>query len=402
MVGRLMQILAEFDFIPSRLLRVTAFYLLSCMLKGGKRGYSEMSKLFGLFASNFMRFIARGDGSDLAFGMLNRSSRRLIEKLRRKGKLKREDIFIIIDATYIGRSSKNVENSQFFSCGNSKVFGHKITNFLLVIGDHTIPLGVSAHYTEEYCLNYEKTYKTESERVVKWIDKFPYSGFLTRDEIKNTTFLLDSGYDAKKIQKAIRRIGSHFLVSLHRDRCISGKQVQTYFKQNRRISWQPIRIMVGNGSRQKRNEYKIRVATEVRLKGVGNVTVVFSKNKKGKSKYIATSNLELSGREIVLKYRKRWKKESWHRKMKQDYGYGDCRSSSFESCLTHILWTIVAFIMRSLFPDKLPKEGTTNHEYQAATRIIEISEQVTQFGFKNNTKKLAFEASQGLVGRKCA
>ena len=62
MVDRLIEILAEFDFIPSRLLRVTAFYLLSCMLKGGKRGYSEMSKLFGLSASNFMRFIGR-DGA---------------------------------------------------------------------------------------------------------------------------------------------------------------------------------------------------------------------------------------------------------------------------------------------------------------------------------------------------
>ena len=52
------------------------------MLKGGKRGYSEMSKLFGLSASNFMCFIGRDGGSELAFGMLNRSSRRLIEKWR--------------------------------------------------------------------------------------------------------------------------------------------------------------------------------------------------------------------------------------------------------------------------------------------------------------------------------
>ena len=349
-----------------------------------------------------MRFVSREGSLDLAMLTLNRANKRLLVAIRRKKKYSKEEIYIIIDATFTGRSSKNVENAQFFGSGKSRVFGHKLTNFLLVIGKHTIPIGISAHYTKDYFTDNGIDYKTESQRVLNWINQLPYADFLSRRELRRTTFLLDSGYDNKNIQKAIRRIGSHFLVSICKDRCVSSTQVQLYFKRNKRIPWQSIRLSNGNGTNNNRIFFRIRVATDVRLKGVGNVTVVFSKNRKGKKKYLAASNRKLTGRDIVSKYRKRWKVESWHRKMKQNYGYGDCRSNSFDAVFSHIVWTIVAFTLREQHPEHFPKEGTSTHEYTSTVKLIELSGKVTQIGFKASTKIVAMEAKQMLVGSKLA
>ena len=155
------------------------------------------------------------------------------------------------------------------------------------------------------------------------------------EQLPQAVFLLDSGYDAKEIQRGIREIGAHFVSALKSNRSIQGKQVREYFWSNRRwLPWKSIRLHVGNGGKHSRRKYSIRTATGVNLKGVGPITVVFSKAQsraRRPIKYLAASDPRMTGRQIVDWYSRRWSIELWHKEIKQNYGFGDCHSSRFSA-----------------------------------------------------------------------
>jgi hypothetical protein len=61
---------------------------------------------------------------------------------------------------------------------------------------------------------------------------------------------------------------------------------------------------------------------------VGEVVAICSeKTGRGRAKntrrYLVTSRLSQDGRDLIVTYARRWAIETWHKKMKQDFGMGD-------------------------------------------------------------------------------
>ena len=390
------EILAEVVEVPKKILRPLSLYLWFLMLRMPRHDLTSASEVMDCSKASFSRML----NDDLALpavkSLLNRAARRALQCLS-GGK---QTIYLIIDATIVGRRSKNVENIGLHHSGKGLVRGHKFINFVLMVGDKPVPLSSIAHYSEDYCLSKGVDYKSEITLVMEWINWLHASGLFEKSDLKRLHILADSFYDAKKLQHAITRIGAHFTMAIRSSRCIDGVAVTEYFRCHRHIPWETIRLSSGSGSKGKRREYRIRGAANVKLKGFGRVHVVCSE-KSGKTtktkKYLITSDRRLSYRDIVKNYRMRWQIEVWHKKMKQEYGFLDCHSPKFAAIEVHVNIALAAFLMQTHIQQGMPKAGTAGSEFVASKKFKEVGRIINLFGNRDRLKDLVAAEQQRLL-----
>jgi uncharacterized protein (UPF0147 family) len=342
MLNDLRRILSEFKCVPKRLIHVVSSYIFFLTLQTKRHSMRAASQVGNLHESRFCSLLNDPKTPELSRQILNRASRRRLKKIKPvEGRY-----VILVDATIKGRRGKKVENVRKHHSGSGFVNGHKFVNFVLFVEGALIPLASIPTYTKQYCRENGIDYESELEIVENWILEFSESRMFSKDQMKQILFLLDSGYDAKKVQRAIRKIGSEFVMALKSNRVVQGKQVREYFRLNRRwLPWKSIRLDVGNGRKTSRRKYSIRTATDVTLKGFGPVTVVCSQAKsraRRPIKYLVTSDPKFTGRQIVEWYSRRWTIELWHKDMKQNYGFGDCHASRFSAVASHVNLSLTA------------------------------------------------------------
>jgi hypothetical protein len=182
--------------------------------------------------------------------------------------------------------------------------------------------------------------------------------------------------------------------SVKSDRNVNGKQVKEYFLAHRRIPWKTICLKVSSGPRIKTKRFRARSAGRSYLKGFGKVNVVCSEREKSRDRtsgrrYFVTNNLRQSPRRTIEVYTKRWMIEVWHKKMKQNFGFGDCRSKKFHAVETHINLALCAYILSEAAEEGLPRPGTTLEKYVAAQQWRQASKILNLFGGKQRVKDLA-------------
>ncbi|HYX35300.1 MAG TPA: hypothetical protein VE954_19565 [Oligoflexus sp.] len=252
MQKHLSRMIQEFELIPKALVNVVAAYILYLMLETRGHNAKQAAVLMGVSESSFSRMLNRPDSLALAKGSLNRSARRRLKVLQSGKKGKRP--LIIIDSTLTDRRGKYVENIAFYRLGKRTVRGHKFINFVLFLDGEVVPLSALAHYSREYCENNGYTYKTENDLVIEWLNWLHASGLFSRDDIKHLHFVCDAGYDARKVQKAINRIGCHFTMAIKSNRLIEDLSIGEYFRRQRIIPWQSIRLFAEkDGKKSERN-----------------------------------------------------------------------------------------------------------------------------------------------------
>ncbi len=386
-------ILRAFDCIPKRLFDVVSGYLFFLTLHIKKHTFRAAADVAGLDETRFSAFLNGSQAKEIGRLVLNRAARRRLAKAKRiDGRL-----VFIIDSTILGRRGKHVENTRRYHHGGGFANGHKFVNFVVLTPSGVIPVESLPVYTKKYCRDNALRYRTENDIVCDWLDALKTSGLFSKKQLEQALFLLDSGYDAKPVQRAILGLGANFLMALKCSRAINGKQVREHFRTHRRwLPWTSIRLDIGSGSKKKRRKYSVRTAIDVVLKGVGPVTVVCSKacsRRRKPTKYIATSDLSMTGRKIVAWYTRRWMIETWHREMKQNYGLIDCRCSRFSAVEAHVSLCLVAFL--------LAKEKTTRQrtigEFTRLRELKTFANELTRFGGIRRVKSLADAAIQAMA-----
>lgn len=347
MLNNLRSILSEIPTFPKRLKPVVCEYIQFLSLRTKRHSFKVAAEISGLHESRFCAMLNDLRAPELSLHALNRATRRSLKNLKPiDGRY-----VVLIDATLKGRRGKKVENIRKYHSGSGFTTGHKFVNFVILTPRGPIPLASIPVYSKEYCKEHGIEYRTENEIVEDLILQFNESGVISKNQLNKALFLMDSGYDTKKIQRAIREIGANFVVALKSNRTIQGKQAHEYFNENRRwLPWKPIRIHIGNGGKRSRRTYSIKTATEVNLKGFGLVTVVCSKTthkSRRSTKYLAASDPTMTGRQIVVWYSRRWAIELWHKEMKQNYGFGDCHSARFSAIEAHVNFCLTAFLLQT-------------------------------------------------------
>lgn len=390
------EILAEVVEVPKKLLQPLSFYLWFLMLRVPRHDLATASDVMSCSKATFSRMLNDERSLPSAKKLLNRAARRVVKGLSGGT----QTIYLIIDATIVGRRSKKVENIGLHHSGKGLVHGHKFINFVLMVGDKPVPLSSIGHYSKEYCLLKGVDYKSEITLVEEWLNWLHAGGLFEKADFKRLHILADSFYDAKKLQKAITRIGAHFTMAIRSSRCIDGVAVAEYFWSHRYIPWETIRLEAGAGGKGTRREYRIRGAANVKLKGFGRVHVVCSE-KSGKTtktrKYLITSDRRLSFRDIVRNYRMRWQIEVWHKKMKQEYGFLDCHSPRFAAIEVHVNIALAAFLMQNHLKVGVPKLGTEGAEFVAMKKFKEVGRIINLFGNRDRLKDLVAAEQQRLL-----
>ncbi len=376
MLNEVAKILSALDIIPKRLFGVVHRYVFFLSLAMKRHDLRVASNLTGLHESRFSDLLNDPKTPELSRDLLNRTVRRRLKRLKRSnGKL-----VFIIDATILGRKGRKVENVNRYHTGSGLAKGHKFVNCVVLDGETVVPLASIPVFTKKYAREYKRSYRSEPDIVVAWVKSLRERNLFSPEDLRQSVFLLDSGYDAKKIQHAIKGIGADFVMALKSSRIINGKRVKELFRTTKRwLSSKPIRLNVGSGDKKARRSFSIRTAREASMKGFGLVHVVCSKaiGRKGKpQKFLASSDLEMSGRDIVCWYARRWRIETWHREMKQNFGFIDCRAARFTAIESHVNFSLVAYLVQK----ETGREQMRIEQFVRLKELREIKIELTKFG----------------------
>lgn len=385
MLNEVMAIVAGFDCIPKRLIDVVSGYVGFLALVMKRHSFRAASNIVGLHESRFCALMNDPSTEALSRQVLSRAVRRRLARL----KLVDGRLVIIIDATIKRRRGKGVENTRRYHSGSGLVIGHKFVNFVVLDGrGNIIPLESAPVLTKAYCRENGLKYRTEIDIVKSWIENLGHCDLFCRADLESALVLLDSGYDAKSIQRAIKALGADFVMALKSSRTINGRRVSELFRASRRwLAWESIRLTVGSGGKGSRRIYSIRTQRDAHMKGFGPVHVVCSKadhNRKKPRKYLVTSCLELDGRDIVHWYTLRWRIETWHREMKQNYGFIDCHSARFTATASHVNFSLTAYLLQK----ETGREQLRIEEHVRITELQGIKVALTKFGSTLRLKTL--------------
>jgi len=170
---------------------------------------------------------------------------------------------------------------------------------VLLLHDLLIPLRPIPFYSQRYCRERKLEYRTEHDLVVEYIQQLQLEEYIGSYDPREVVVLTDSGYDNKKIQKAIAAKQWPFIIALRKTRRVTSARlslttpkskqwapIATFFRNHRWLKWQTIRIAT-NGTKRKRMEFRTR-DTIGYLRYVGQVQLVCSEPRRrpeGRRKY---------------------------------------------------------------------------------------------------------------------
>jgi Transposase DDE domain len=403
--------------VRQRLERICTSYLLFLMVVTTKHSLEEAARFSRVHKSLFSRMLQ--SHSQVAITTLERLSktqaRQFAKALARLNGLPWK-IVIIIDSTLQHRASLYPENAKTFNHGKGYVIGHQWTNIVLVLGDMLIPLRPIPFYSKRYCQTHNLTYHSEHERVVEYLGALALEDYIGSYDRREVLVLADSGYDDKKIEKAIAKKGWNFIIALGATRSVKSEalslttptsqqwcHIATFFRRHRRLKWNTMRLAT-HGNKRKRMDVRVR-HTSGYLRYVGKVELVCSELRNrpdGRRKYLACNDLRATARQIVMGYRLRWAVELFHKSVKQHLGFEDVATHGFEAVMSHVHWVYCAYILLHMAPPGLSPGAQSVGEKQralqqglAAREKRQILQKLTQIG---GVQRYKDELRQALAG----
>jgi hypothetical protein len=357
--------IARHLLVRRRLTNVCTSYLLFLMVVTRKHSLEEAARFSGRHKSQFSKMLkAHSQVAVSTLESLSKKQARQVAKARQKLHELPWTIAIVVDSTLQHRASLHPENAKTFNHGQGFIVGHQWTNIVLLLNDMLIPLRPIPFYSQRYCRDHKLEYRTEHDLVVDYIQQLQLEEYIGSYDPREVVVLTDSGYDNKKIQKAIAAKQWHFLMALGKTRSVKSallalttpksKQwchIATFFRNHRWLKWQTIRTTT-NGTKRKRMEFRTR-DTIGYLRYVGQVQLVCSELRKrpeGRRKYLACNDMRVTARQIILGYRLRWAIELFHKTVKQHLGFEDVATHGFDSVMSHVHWVYCAYILLSMAP----------------------------------------------------
>ena len=388
--------------VRQRLERICTSYLLFLMVVTTKHSLQEAARFSGLHPSLFSKLLK--SHSKVAITTLEKlsktQSRQFAKALQRLDGLPWK-IVILIDSTLQHRASLHPENAKTFNHGKGYVIGHQWTNIVLVLGGMLIPLRPIPFYSKPYCQAHGLAYQSEQERVVAYLCTLDLEDYIGAYDRREVLVLADSGYDNKKIEKAIAAKGWNFIIALSKTRSVKSEaralttptsrqwcHIDTFFRRHRRLKWNTIRLAT-SGNKRKRMDIRVR-HTSGYLRYVGKVELVCSELRNrpdGRRKYLACNDLRATARQIVTGYRMRWAVELFHKCVKQQLGFEEVATHGFDAVIAHVHWVYCAYILLHMsLPGLSPGAQSIGDKQRALQQCLadqekrHILQKLTQIG----------------------
>ena len=292
--------------VRQRLERICTGYLLFLMVATTKHSLKEAARFSGLHPSLFAKLLpSHAQVAITTLDHLSKTQARQCAKALQRVHGLPWKIVMLIDATLQHRASLHPENTQTFNHGKGYVIGHQWTNVVLVLGDILMPLKPIPFSSKRYCQTHDLEYQSEHERVVAYLGALDLEAYLGAYDRREVLVLAESGYDDKKIEKAIAAKGWNFIIALSKTRSVKSQalalstpksqqwcHIDTFFRHHRRLKWDTMRLAT-SGNTRKRMDLRIR-HTSGSLRSVGKVELVCCERRNrpdGRRKYLACNDL---------------------------------------------------------------------------------------------------------------
>jgi hypothetical protein len=403
--------------VRQRLARVCTSYLLFLLVVTTKHSLQEAARFSGLHPSLFSKMLqAHSKVAIMTLESLSKTQARQFAKTLERLNGLPWKIVIIIDSTLQHRASLHPENAKTFNHGKGYVIGHQWTNIVLLLGDMLIPLRPIPFYSKRYCQTHGLAYHSEQERVVAYLRTLDLEDYIGAYDRREVLVLADSGYDDKKIEKAIADKRWNFIIALSKTRSVKSEalhlttptsqqwcHIDTFFRRHRRLKWDTIRLAT-SGNKRKRMDFRVR-HTSGYLRSVGKVELVCSEQRhrpNGRRKYLACNDLRATARQIVTGYRMRWAVELFHKTVKQHLGFEDVATHGFDAVMSHVHWVYCAYILLHMAPPGLSPGAQSIGDKQRALQQgladkekRQILQKLTQIG---GVQRYKDELRQALAG----
>lgn len=381
--------------IPERLSSIVSSYICSLMMPTESHTQANAENLTGKSNSLFSNLLKKS----IAFSkttLLSIVKRTLTKLCKKRIKLFKKcpwTVAVIVDSTLHARSSLRIENCQKLNHGDGWVVGHQWTNIGIQIAEQFLPLPPIPFYTKEYCKENGLEYKTEHEKVASFIKSFSLKEIGLNIPPEEVVVIMDSGFDSKEIEKVIISKKWDFIIATKCKRNFSANleewcRVDRY-SEHQKIPSKTIRVKSYRGKKRKIRQYR---ATEQVgfLKGVHRkIKLVSSKKSKGKTKYLACSNINVDLETILFCYQLRWDIEIFHRDIKSYLGLEDARVRSFNSLRNHVNWVYIAYLLlKERSPDLGIKNAQLLFEKEVANKALkEAVQRLTQINGGTHLKE---------------
>jgi hypothetical protein len=403
--------------VRQRLARVCTSYLLFLLVVTTKHSLQEAARFSGLHPSLFSKMLqAHSKVAIMTLESLSKTQARQFAKTLERLNGLPWKIVIIIDSTLQHRASLHPENAKTFNHGKGYVIGHQWTNIVLLLGDMLIPLRPIPFYSKRYCQTHGLAYHSEQERVVASLRTLDLEDSIGAYDRREVLVLADSGYDDKKIEKAIADKRWNFIIALSQTRSVKSEalhlttptsqqwcHIDTFFRRHRRLKWDTIRLAT-SGNKRKRMDFRVR-HTSGYLRSVGKVELACSEQRhrpNGRRKYLACNDLRATARQIVTGYRMRWAVELFHKTVKQHLGFEDVATHGFDAVMSHVHWVYCAYILLHMAPPGLSPGAQSIGDKQRALQQgladkekRQILQKLTQIG---GVQRYKDELRQALAG----
>jgi len=237
----------------------------------------------------------------------------------------------------------------------------------------------------------EYFYPTNCELYQNQSEMSEISGFKTKIEIalalldqwldKVDNVLMDSWYSSQEILEMVVRKEKFFFTMLKKNRNFkenhkTKRQLQEYQKY---INPKDYEIIFVNG------QYHSVYEKIGYLPKVGKVKILFTKfydpiTKKSKElHYLCTNNINLSAKQILLKYKDRWPIETFHKDIKQNLGFEKCILRKKIGIERHFL---IQFIVHNILVFSKRKQ-TSCGQIQRELKYSHIETTLQNYGLKN-------------------
>jgi len=403
--------------VRQRLARVCTSYLLFLLVVTTKHSLQEAARFSGLHPSLFSKMLqAHSKVAIMTLESLSKTQARQFAKTLERLNGLPWKIVIIIDSTLQHRASLHPENAKTFNHGKGYVIGHQWTNIVLLLGDMLIPLRPIPFYSKRYCQPHGLAYHSDQERVVASLRTLDLEDSIGAYDRREVLVVADSGYDDKKIEKAIADKRWNFIIALSQTRSVKSEalhlttptsqqwcHIDTFFRRHRRLKWDTIRLAT-SGNKRKRMDFRVR-HTSGYLRSVGKVELVCSEQRhrpNGRRKYLACNDLRATARQIVTGYRMRWAVELFHKTVKQHLGFEDVATHGFDAVMSHVHWVYCAYILLHMAPPGLSPGAQSIGDKQRALQQgladkekRQILQKLTQIG---GVQRYKDELRQALAG----
>jgi len=133
-----------------------------------------------------------------------------------------------------------------------------------------------------------------------------------------------------------------------------GCPMETFFRRQRRRTWNPMRLATPGNTRQ-RMDVRVR-HTAGSLRYGGKVAWVWSARRHrpdGRRQSLAGKDRRATARQMVMGYRHRWAVELFHKRGKQHLGFAEVATQGCAAVISHVHWVDGAYILLHMSPPGL-------------------------------------------------